>query len=105
MAFSEHGRIDVKADGNIIIVDGEGPYNAEIVRAYKIKFKSLMDEICSRYSVWSQIVFVHNESIMTPEAENDLMELNKLKHKNATTILAKTKEGLSHIAQDSASRT
>jgi hypothetical protein len=85
MTFNAHGRFTINAEQNIIIVDAEGPYNDELMNAYKARYKAVMGEVCSQYKEWSQIIFMHNESIMTPEAEAELIELNKIKRKNGLT--------------------
>ena len=81
MTFNAHGKFEIDAEQNIIIVDAEGPYNDELLNAYKARYKAVMGAVCSQYKEWSQIVCMHNESIMTPEAEAELIELNKIKRK------------------------
>lgn len=47
MTFNVHGRFSLDADQNIIIVDAEGPYNDEMLHAYKARYKAAICEVCS----------------------------------------------------------
>ena len=85
MTFNAHGKFTIDAEQNIIIVDAEGPYNDELVNAYEARFQAVMGEVCSQYKEWSQIICMHNESIMTPEAETELIELNRIKREKGLT--------------------
>ena len=85
MSFNIHGRYSIKADGNIIIVDAEGPYNEEMVLAYKKDYQQAMIEICEQYKYWSQITYLNHESILLPEAEAVLTELNCFKKSKGMT--------------------
>ena len=79
MSFSQHGTYQIKRQGNIIIVDAKGPYNDELMQAYRADYKQAMDAVSAEFPAWSQVTFMHEDSIMTPEAEQALLELNIVK--------------------------
>ena len=72
MKFSAHGSFSVEIQGRVLIVDGTGPFNEEIVSLYS---QAINDAIKSLIGEpWDQISILHGMSIFTPEAQRDLIE-------------------------------
>lgn len=88
MSFQTHGQYSIKIEDNIIIVDAEGPFNDELINAYQADYRSAMSQVCEKYKTWSQIIYLYHDSLLTPEAEEELTKLN----------VAKNAQGLTHGA-------
>ncbi len=86
--FSEHGTYRIKVDNNILMVNAKGPFNIETVNRYHNEVLESVEQLAESGSPWGQVIVLHEESLFTHEASNQLMESNRLR---------KTK-GLSHCA-------
>ena len=82
MSFSSHGRYSINAINNVIIVDGHGPYNEELLTAYNLDITRAIEQVKKNYDHWGQIVYLHDNALLSPEAEIQLEMESKWLHLN-----------------------
>lgn len=72
MKFEQHGIYAVKVEERILIVDATGPFNAELIAAYRRDVDACIQALS--HLNWGQVVVLHDLSLFTPEAEKALEE-------------------------------
>lgn len=81
-----HGVFTVKPLGQIVFVDAEGPWNQESAKAYR---QALFDAIESMAGCpWALLVVLHGQSMMTPEAEQEMVALVKARKEKGMRSVA-----------------
>ena len=70
MKFEQHGIYAVKVENSILIVDATGPFNAELIAAYRRDVDACIKALSQ--STWGQVIVLHDLSLFTPEAEQAL---------------------------------
>lgn len=64
--FKKHGSLNVAIDGRLIVLDGEGPWNAESLH---LTDDSIMQNLRAMYgSPWGVLAFFRGEAVYVPEA-------------------------------------
>ncbi|MCJ8337127.1 MAG: hypothetical protein MJK10_01535 [Pseudomonadales bacterium] len=79
MRFKEHGVFEIKTEDKLLLVDGTGPFNEELIEHYSDALESCIHHL--ETSQWDQILTLHQLSLYTPEAE-DLLTKNIIKRKS-----------------------
>jgi len=69
--FSTHGEYKLEQKGNIIIINSKGPFNSILVDQYSREINTIIRNLPA---TWGQIVFVHGEGMLPPDAEQSLQE-------------------------------
>ena len=72
MAFQEHGEFSLEIDGKVLIIEGTGPFNKEIVAQYKAETEACIANL--EHSSWYQLLTLHEMCLFTPDAEKALMD-------------------------------
>jgi len=67
MRFSIHGEVAFKRQGQILVTDVQGPWNAELVELYKTQMSPYIAEM-AKSGPWGLILVLHNEAVCTPDA-------------------------------------
>ena len=67
MFFSAHGTVDFTRQGQILIAEVQGPWNAELIAQYREKIAPFVQEL-SVNGAWGLIVEIHNEASCPPDA-------------------------------------
>ena len=80
MNLSTHGSYRLSFENNILYVEAEGPFNAEILQEYYRDMKKIVEENKSKR--WAALVTYHGNGIFTPDAEYALIEVTKYRAKN-----------------------
>lgn len=72
--FAPHGNYKIESQEDVIIIDGEGPFNDHIVeschRDVQVYLKDLPE-------FWSKLSVFRQNSLFTPDAEKLLIEISK----------------------------
>lgn len=64
--FTQHGTIESRVDGNILINEATGPFNAEIIYALQEAQRELL-EIVAEQENWAQIYIFHQSALCSPD--------------------------------------
>jgi hypothetical protein len=80
--YGEHGLFTITMEGNLLVVDGIGPFNEQTITSFHAALNKAITTISSKQ--WSQIIVLHAMSLFTPEAERQL----------CVTLIERKKQGL-----------
>jgi len=61
MHFSIHGEVAFTRQGQILVTDVQGPWNAELIELYKAQMKPYVAEM-AQAGPWGLILVLHNEA-------------------------------------------
>ncbi len=64
--FSQHGTIESRIEGNILINEATGPFNAEIIYALQEVQSELLDVLAVLRN-WGQIYIFHQSALCSPD--------------------------------------
>ncbi|WP_438862961.1 hypothetical protein [Neptunicella sp.] len=64
--FPDHGHFELKIEGNVLVVDAEGPANIELIQRYRREVQVFRQQLAG--SVWGNLVIFHGDSLITHEA-------------------------------------
>ncbi|WP_199609797.1 hypothetical protein [Flocculibacter collagenilyticus] len=73
--FKEHGELKLEIEGNILIVEGTGPWNTEALQASGTAVTPLAKQLKDK--PWGVLAILHGTPIHTPEATALLVEFVK----------------------------
>lgn len=73
--FIPHGELVVRRSGQIMIVEGRGPWNLEAMKRSEEAAAQVLAELKGR--PWGVIIIIHGEPVHVPDAEEKLVELVK----------------------------
>ena len=71
--FGAHGTLDVRQEGQLLIVEGTGPWNLESLEASGVVANPLVDKLSSE--PWGVVLIIHGEPIYVPEAAEALVTI------------------------------
>jgi len=74
--FGSHGKFIVTRKANILEVDATGPFNQAAVNCYQSDLLTLVTEIKGG---WGQIVYMHENCLYTPGAEQQMYSFTKMR--------------------------
>jgi hypothetical protein len=86
--FAKHGGLTAKATGNILEVEGEGPWNSEMLANADKDAESLLHGLYGR--PWAVLTIMKGDPIYIPAAAElliDIIRLEKHKGRIATAII------------------
>ena len=86
MQFEQHGVYTVKVEDSILIVDATGPFNAELIAAYRRDVDACIQALS--HAAWGQIIVLHDLSLFTPEAEQALERSLEFRKQNGLVASA-----------------
>lgn len=76
MEFRRHGEYHIEVIGDILLIDGRGPFNVETVRQYERSIAEALEQMRTT-EAWYQISVLHDMSIFTPDAFKKLEKINR----------------------------
>jgi len=79
--LNAHGKYQMNFEGNILYVEAEGPFNKELLTDYHHDIEKLITQITTEQKIkkWALLAIFHGDSILTPEAENALINTAKFR--------------------------
>ena len=83
--FGLHGEFVVSYQGSIIEVEATGPFNLKAVKCYE---KDVVEAVTHIHVPWVQIVFMHQDCLYTPEAEQEMHKFSKRRKRLGLTAIA-----------------
>jgi hypothetical protein len=86
MQFEQHGVYTVKVEDSILIVDATGPFNAELIAAYRCDVDACIQALS--HAAWGQIIVLQDLSLFTPEAEQALERSVEFRKQNGLVASA-----------------
>lgn len=67
MHFSIHGEVAFNRQGQILLVDVQGPWNAELIEMYRAQIQPYVESMVAN-GPWGLILVLHNEAACPPDA-------------------------------------
>lgn len=67
MAFRIHGSVDIRREGQMLIADIGGPWNAELIDHYRLCMSRPVREV-SADGGWGLILVIHGAALCPPDA-------------------------------------
>lgn len=86
--FQVHGTLDVAIEGQILVLEGTGPWNMESLHASGTYAKPLMQRLYDR--PWAVLAILRGEAVYVPDAARELIEtvtFEKSRGRIATAIV------------------
>ena len=86
--FSAHGQLHVSIDGQLLLIEGTGPANLEMVQEYQRQVVGFREKIM--HSPWASLVLLKGTPIVSPEAKAVFIETikqAKVMHLCATAVV------------------
>lgn len=86
--FPVHGELRLSTDGQLLVIEGEGPANLEMVLQYQRSVQAYRDKIM--HKPWASLVLLSGTPLVPPEAKSLLAETirqAKLMHLAATAVV------------------
>ncbi len=86
--FPVHGQLHLSIDGQLLVIEGEGPANLEMVLQYQRSVQAYRDKIM--HKPWASLVLLSGTPLVPPEAKSLLAETirqAKLMHLAATAVV------------------
>lgn len=86
--FAKHGSLQAKVSGNILEVEGEGPWNSEMLTNADKEAQSLLNRLYG--APWAVLTIMKGDPIYIPEAAElliDIIRTEKHKGRVATAII------------------
>lgn len=87
-SFPAHGKVDISVDGQILIINGSGPANLEMIEQYQKGVVGFREKIM--HAPWASLVLLSGTPLVTAEAKGILTETikqAKLMHLAATAVV------------------
>jgi hypothetical protein len=69
--FRAHGKFSIEKEGNILVVNAEGPGNIELAESYHQQISEYLTELSGK--PWASINIFSKESFFTPDASQNLI--------------------------------
>lgn len=73
--FKEHGIFYAKKAENIFVIEGEGPWNIEMLHNAGVSAQPIVNEFTQNY--WGVLVVMHGETVYLPDAAKRLVQIIK----------------------------
>lgn len=73
--FKEHGMLHAKKENNILVVEGTGPWNIEMLDNSGVKAQQILHELSQDF--WGALTIMHGEAVYLPDASERLIEIVK----------------------------
>ncbi|WP_026376771.1 hypothetical protein [Aestuariibacter salexigens] len=89
-SFSEHGKLHAYVDDNILVVEGEGPWNSEQLEKTTRDARSTLEALYGK--PWGVMTVMRGDAVYIPEAAESLVKLirrEKHKGRQCTAIVLK----------------
>lgn len=67
--FAPHGQFSISVEGRILIVEGTGPGNREVIEKYQKDVLPLKQQLSLTGKPWGNVVVLHGQSLLVKEAE------------------------------------
>jgi hypothetical protein len=86
--FPSHGKLNAKREGNILYLEGTGPWNLESLLEAGKGVKADLEELYQ--APWGVLSVMHGEAAYLPDAQAHLIEViaeEKTKHRVATALV------------------
>lgn len=84
--MKEHGHVDIKFDGNILILSVHGPFNIEAVESSLREIKNLVNQ--KENDFWYRVDFLDEDTLGPPEAMKAIGEFYLWADKNGCRATA-----------------
>ncbi|GAB5381309.1 MAG: hypothetical protein Alis3KO_31800 [Aliiglaciecola sp.] len=88
MKFASHGHLKAEKLGNILLIEGTGPWNIEMLESAGDSAKSILDELYK--APWGVLCIMHGDTAYLPDAAKKLtyiVKQEKLKNRKATAVV------------------
>ncbi|MBL0710336.1 MAG: hypothetical protein JJV99_04915 [Colwellia sp.] len=86
MQYSAHGSYSIKKEGNILLVDAQGPFNEITSQQYYQDIKDHTEKMSS--APWASLVFFKGNGVFTPDAEQGLIDTTHYRVNNGMIVIA-----------------
>lgn len=86
--FPSHGDLALSVEGQLLIIEGEGPANLEMVLTYQKNVLAYREQIMSK--PWASLVLLRGTPMVSPESSAILSETikqAKMMHLQATAVV------------------
>ncbi|GAB5380512.1 MAG: hypothetical protein Alis3KO_26520 [Aliiglaciecola sp.] len=86
--FPTHGELNLSVDGQLLIIDGAGPANLEMVLKYQRSVIGYREQIM--HAPWASLVLLHGMPLVPPEAKiilSETIKKAKTMHLQATAVV------------------
>ncbi|WP_416307569.1 hypothetical protein [Neptunicella sp. SCSIO 80796] len=64
--FPDHGYFALQIDGNLLVIDAEGPANIELIQKYRRDVQVYRQQLSGQR--WGNLVIFHGDSLITHES-------------------------------------
>lgn len=85
MQSKTQGSYSLSVNNNILIVKAEGPFDEETIKQYLLDSQAATEEI--NHEPWAILTTFSGKGILTPEAEQALIDITKERQKNNLTAV------------------
>ena len=86
MSFYTHGDLSFKVEGNIMLIEGERPWNLEAINSSADNARTCHEQLYGK--PWGVLAIIHGDPIHTPDAAKLLTEIVIRDKQNGRTASA-----------------
>ncbi len=86
MQHSKHANYSIEQQNNILLIDAHGPFDEVITEQFDRDIKVVTQKM--RHKPWASLVSFKGNSIITPEAEQNLIETTHYRVENGMVAIA-----------------
>ena len=86
MQYSAHGSYTIEQQQNILLIDAQGPFNEVTTEQYYQDIKLVTKKMSG--SPWASLISFKGNSVITPEAEQKLIETTQYRVDNGMVAVA-----------------
>ncbi len=86
MQYSEHGHYTIEHQGNILLVDAQGPFNEESAKHYHHDVTQLVEKMSGE--PWGSLITFRGNSVFTPDAEQQLAQTTRYRQEKGMIAIA-----------------
>lgn len=85
--FKQHGELSAEKEDNILVVEGTGPWNIEMLDNSSETAQQILAELFQDY--WGVLTILHGEAVYLPDAAKRLIEIitQQKSHKRVATAI------------------
>ncbi|EPJ54085.1 MAG: hypothetical protein OFPI_07790 [Osedax symbiont Rs2] len=80
-----HGLFKIEFNDNLLILDVTGPFNDEHVRDLGCRLQEVLTNV---HGPWMQVTFLHQDCLFTPQAEQEMAHVVKLRIQRGLCAIA-----------------
>ncbi|GAA5213347.1 hypothetical protein ACFSJ3_03835 [Corallincola platygyrae] len=82
--FPSHGKLNLSIENGLLIIEGEGPANIEMVMEYQARVQAYREKL--RHSPWASLVLLRGIPLLPMEAKNAMV--TTIQHAQSLNLVA-----------------